>query len=163
MSYFVSAGKGLSLGEWGLRYTVAAGVESPMGSGFSIASSLNYLEYPFYDYPGLSRVVSHGTKSEISIASFVKLSAPWSVAPYLALGLGLARLREGEVVKQPMSGGIWVTPPKTLLAVYAGIKTGVEVSVLEDLVISANLAIGVGLSYLYSDNFSGQLGIRCWL
>ena len=162
MSYFLSAGKGLSVGEWGLRYVVSAGVESPLGSGFSISSSLNYLEFPYYDYPGLSRVVSHGSKSDVSIAALVKLSAPWSVSPFIATGLGLAVIRQGEVVKQPMAGGTWVTPAQTRMAFFVGLKGGIEITVLDDLIVSANLAVGVG-SYLYSDNFSGLIGVRFWI
>ena len=161
ISYLVTAGKGGSTGDWGLRYTLAAGIELPLDGGYSLTSSLNYLEYPFYNYGGLARILSHGTKSEISVVGLLKLSAPWSVAPYIAAGLGFAAIKEGEVVKQPLYGGYLVTPSRGRLAFFASKKTGVEIYVLQTLAVGAHLTINIG-TYQYSSNFSAQVGIRFW-
>lgn len=163
ISYFITAGKGFSAGEWGLRYVLTAGLEFPLDCGFSLSTSLNYLEFPFYTYGGLDRVLSHGTKSDISVAALLKLSPKWPIAPYIAGGLGLARLVEGEVVHRDLSGAVLVFPSRTGVASFASIKTGVEISILQDLVASVGLGCGIGLgSDLYSTNFNGQVGIRFW-
>jgi hypothetical protein len=48
------------------------------------------------------------------------------------------------------------------MAFFASLKGGIEITVCADLILSANLAVGVG-SYLYSDNFSGLIGVRFWI
>jgi hypothetical protein len=158
-SFFVYVGKGTSGGGWGLRYTVSAGVEFPTDTGFSIPVYLNYFEYPYYTNPGNDWVVSHGVKSEISVAFLLKYSAPWLVSPYVAGGLGPAVIREGQVVLQSRIGTTTVIPSQTGLALFACFKVGVEIHILRELAVGANVGIAIGTD-LYSDNLSGQAGIR---
>jgi hypothetical protein len=162
ISYFVSAGKGVSPGGWGLRYAAAAGIESNSDRVFSVSACLNVLEYPFYNYGGLGHVVSHGTKSEISSAFLLKVAAPWPVAPYIAGGLGLAWIREGEVVMELLGGYTSVTPPRDGLVSFGCLKTGVEIYIFKKCAVGGHLVMALG-SGLYTSNFSGQVGIRFWL
>lgn len=161
-SLFLYAGKGVSGGEWGLRDVFTCGVEFPTDRGFSVPISVNFLEYPHYTYGGLDRVISHGTKSEISIAPHVKFTASWFISPYIACGIGFAYVKEGEVVRRSLSGTTRVIQPQSGLAIFASVKPGFEILIVRHLAIGVSLGIAVGTDR-YSDNFSGQAGIRLWL
>ena len=160
-SYFVAAGKGASAGEWELRYIVTGGVEVPLKMGFSIRASLDYLEFPFYNYGGLDRLISHETKSDVSLAAVIKVVPQWRIAPFLAAGGGLASINEGRVVRETSLGSRFELEPKSGLASYVCFQTGVETPLTDHFIISFGLRAAHGLgSDLYSDSFGGQLGIR---
>jgi hypothetical protein len=158
-TYFISAGKGLSFPDWKLRYIGSAGIELPLEVGFSISASLNYLEFPAYENKGNDRVISNSTKSEISVAVLLKLSPPWTVAPYIAGGFGFARESSGQVVMSTMTENTRVVAAQDGLALFASIKMGVEIAIFRKFIVGANLFLGIG-SELYSDNIGSQFSIR---
>jgi hypothetical protein len=162
ISFFAFAGKGASGGNWKLRGAYTAGTEFPINSGFSIPISVNYLEFPRYVYSGGVPEISLGTKTDISIAAHVKYSPAWLVSPSLAGGVGVAFQNEPEIVRPSVAGSMTAIPARTGVALYYSFKLGVEIFILKKLAIGANFGVAGGPN-LYSDNFSGQAGIRFWL
>ncbi|HAV22661.1 MAG TPA: hypothetical protein DCX46_04050, partial [Bacteroidetes bacterium] len=121
----------------------------------------DYLEFPFYNYGGLDRLISHETKSDVSLAAVIKVVPQWRIAPFLAAGGGLASINEGRVVRETSLGSRFELEPKSGLASYVCFQTGVETPLTDHFIISFGLRAAHGLgSDLYSDSFGGQLGIR---
>ena len=162
LSYFIAVGNGLALGDWGLGYVVNAGLEFPMNDAISMTPSLSYMKFTDYTYSGIDTPVSHGTKSAISLDAEIKFRPRWTIAPFVAGGLGLAWIDQGDAVHRLLSGSLWQPPPKSGIRSFGVVRLGVEVFILKKIAVSAVLSGATSLAsdILYQTMFTGQLGLR---